>query len=342
MKIAIVKPNQHALAHRIRGTGFYIRNLEDSLKKIDRKNTYISCSSKGIPKDVDLIHYPYFEPFFLTLPFFEKRKFIVTVHDLIPFVFPKNFPRGIKGTLRWEVQKRLLRNAVALITDSNSSKKDIIKFANINPQKIKTIYLSASQIYKRVDPSRVKSKYKLPKGFVLYVGDVTWNKNLPNLIEAVKKIKLPLVLVGKALIDEDFDRKNPWNKDLSRVIDLSKKYKNIIRLGFVEDNDLVALYNAATVFAMPSIYEGFGLPILEAMRSGCPVVTSRGGSIPEIAGDAALYADPYDIDDIANNIKKVFFDEKMRNHLREKGFEQSEKFSWEKTAKQTINVYETI
>lgn len=340
MKIAIVSPSSHFLQHRVRGTGFYIKNLVDSLEKNDHNNTYILCNADEIPNNADVVHYPFFEPFFITLPFFKKKKTVVTVHDLIPLVFPRSFPKGIKGSLKWEVQKRILRNVNRIITDSISSKKDICRFTSIDDNKIKVIYLSASEKFRKI--SNVKTKYKLPEKFVLYVGDITWNKNLPNLVEAVKKVNLPLVLVGKALVNEKFNKNNPWNKDLSKIYDLTKDDKSIIKLGFVSDEDLVKLYNKATVFAMPSFYEGFGLPILEAMSCGCPVVTSKGGSIPEIAGEAALYVDPYDIDDISKKIKEVFFDEKIQSELSKKGLDQAKKFSWEETAKQTIKVYANL
>lgn len=343
MKIAIVEPGQNTLLHRVRGTGFYIKNLVSSLKKFDGNNEYVFCTSKDIPDDANIVHYPYFEPFFLTLPLFEKRKLVVTVHDLIPFVFPKNFPRGIKGNLRWEIQKRILRRANMIITDSNSSKEDIEKFVKVDANKIKAIYLAASDKFKKLENAGdVRRKYNLPEKFVLYVGDVTWNKNLPRLIEAVRGLDLPLVMVGKALVDEDFDRENPWNSDLSKVHDLAQNYSKLIRPGFVEDNDLVKLYNLATVFAMPSIYEGFGLPILEAMGCSCPVVTSRGGSIPEIAGDAAIYVDPYSVENIAQGIKDLFYNEDLRRSFRKKAIDQSKKFSWEKTTKETIKLYESL
>ena len=140
-------------------------------------------------------------------------------------------------------------------------------------------------------------------------------------------------------MDENFDKKNPWTRDLRRVYDLSKGDKKIIKLGFVPDEDLVALYNKAIVFAMPSFYEGFGLPILEAMSCGCPVITSRTGSIPEIGENAAFYVNPHDTEDIANGIKKIFFDKNIQEDLSSKGLEQAKKFSWEKTAKETAEIY---
>lgn len=343
MRVAIVSPESVHIQHRVRGTGYYFENLRRALEKIS-KESFIFCSKDEIPTDVDLIHYPYFEPFFLTLSIFKKTKRVVTVHDLTPLVFPEHFPKGLKGGIKWIVQRLALRNSDATITDSSSSKKDIMKFAGISEAKIHVVYLAASDIFKQIkEPSilsSIESKYKLPEKFALYVGDVTWNKNLPRLVEAVKKVNIPLVMVGKALVEKKFDINNPWNKDLLRVIELSENDERIIRVGFVPDSDLVMLYNFATIFVMPSLYEGFGLPILEAMSCGCPVVTTKEGSIPEVAGNAAFYVDAYNVKSIADGISEVFENEKLRVELSKKGLAQSKKFSWEKTALETIKVYE--
>ena len=158
----------------------------------------------------------------------------------------------------------------------------------------------------KIGKRKLKRKYNLPEEFVLYVGDVTWNKNLPRLIDATKELNIPLVMVGKSLVSEEYDRYNPWNTDLNRVNELAKNDKNILRLGFVSNEDLVRIYNLATVFAMPSIYEGFGLPILEAMACGCPVVTTKEGSLLEVAKDSAYFVDAYDVESISKGLRKVF------------------------------------
>lgn len=351
MKIAIdISPikGRASIQHRFRGTGFYTKNLIDTLQRYDKKNIY-TFFERGdkLPKDVDLIHYPYFEPFFLTLPFIQKIPYIVTVHDLTPLVFPKYFPIGIKGRIKWEAQKRSLKRAKGVITDSNSSKNDIIKFASISPKKIDVVYLAASRKFQKKNISDrekedLKYKYKLPSKFALYVGDATWNKNLPRLIKASISANIPLVLTGKALLDPDYDNLNPWNKDLSLVQELSKNNKNIIKIGFVEDKDLVYLYNIAVIFVMPSAYEGFGLPILEAMACGCPTITSDEGSIPEVAGDAAYYVNANDVKSIENGMKEMFHDELLRSRFRDKGFIQAKKFTWRKTTEQTEAVYRKI
>lgn len=339
--------DQSLIGHRVRGVGSYIKQLKDNVIKYDKNNEYVFFKKGDVlPWNINLIHYPYFDPFFLTLPIFSKYKTVVTVHDLTPLVFPKYFPKGVRGSFKWFIQKSSLRKANLIIADSMSSKKEIIKFTGIKENKINVIHLAAGEQFRKLKIENLKlkiaRKYELPEKFALYVGDVTWNKNLPRLIEAAKKSRIPLVMVGKALVSKDFDKKNPWNQDLVTVQNSVKEDKNIILPGFVETADLIQIYNLATFLIMPSLYEGFGLPILEAMACGCPVVTSREGSIPEVAGDAAFYTDAYDSEKIAKDMTEVFKNEKLRKELSVKGLRQSSKFSWKKTAEETVKVYESI
>jgi glycosyltransferase involved in cell wall biosynthesis len=346
MKIAIdVSPLE--TGHKVRGVGFYLAHLKSALVKYFPQNNYVFFQrGENLPKDVKVVHFPYFEPFFLALPIYNKFKTVVTVHDLTPIVFPEAFPKGIKGEIKWQMQKFALKRANAVITDSKSSKKDIQKYAGVRESKIHVVYLAAGEGFKKLETGSWKQeigkKYGLPEKFALYVGDVTWNKNLPRLVDAVKKTQIPLVMVGKSLISEDYDKTNPWNADLNRVNELTKDDPNILKLGFVSDEELVQIYNLATVFVMPSLYEGFGLPILEAMACGCPVITSKEGSLAEVAGEGVFYVDAYDMDNIAEGINKVFNDEVLRKELSKKGLENNQRFSWKKTAAETANVYAQV
>lgn len=351
MKIAIdTSPlsSNRLLTHRVRGTGFYLENLKKSLIQYYPENQYIFYTKRDkLDKDIDIVHYPYFEPFFLTLPLKKITRTVVTVHDLIPFVFPRHFPSGVKGKIKWWLQRYALRNCDAIITDSRTSKNDIIKFTSIPESKITIVYLAASEEYKKIEISKseveeLKEKYKIPDDFVLYVGDATWNKNLPRLLKGIKKTNMVLVMVGKALVEKNIDKLNPWNQDLLKVQEMAEQNKRVIRLGFVPNEDLVLLYNLAKVFVMPSLYEGFGLPVLEAMQCGCPVVTTKDGSLPEIAEDASIYVNAYDINSIADGIEKVFSSRALQKELSEKGLIQSQKFSWKKTTLETLKVYEKI
>jgi glycosyltransferase involved in cell wall biosynthesis len=343
MRIAIdISPLQSG--HKIRGVGFYIEYLKRSLLRYFPDNEYLFFTKeKEIINKPDIIHYPYFEPFFLTLPIIKKYKTVVTIHDLTPLLYPQHFPAGIKGKIKWKIQKQIVKKSDAIITDSYTSQKDIARILKIKKAHIKVAYLAAAEEFKKLPKGKwaaeITNKFNLPEKFVLYVGDVTWNKNLPTLIEAIKMSNLTLVLVGKKLLEKDFDKTNPWNKDLIKAQKMIEGDKRFIRLGFVSTPDLVALYNTATVLVFPSMYEGFGLPILEAMQSGCPVVLAKEGTLREVGGEAAYYVNPFNANNIAVGIGEVFYTPKLQQKLSQKGLEQAQKFSWQKTAGETVKAY---
>jgi|ERR1700722_2851645 len=344
MKIAIdVSPLQSG--HKIRGTGFYLTYLKRALLNYYPENDYhFFTQNESISQSVDVVHYPYFDPFFLTLPFNKKHKTVVTVHDLTPLIFPSHFPAGLKGNVNWQIQRFNLRKVDGILTDSKASKNDIERIVGVLEEKVSVAYLAAGEEFTRVESGKLKveslrNKYDLPNEFILYVGDVTWNKNLPRLLKAVSKITIPLVMVGKSLISTDFDKTNKWNSDLIEIQKLAQQNKNVKMLGFVSTEDLVALYNLATVFVFPSVYEGFGLPIVEAMQSGCPVIISHEGCMPEVGGSAVEYFDGYNTESLANAITKVLNSKKLQNELSQKGTEQAKKFSWKETAGKTIEAY---
>lgn len=346
MKIAIdVSPLQSG--HKVRGVGFYLSRLKEALETYFPDSTYNFFIGK-IPHTSDVVHIPYFDPFFLSLPFTKPNNTIVTVHDLTPLVFPDLFPVGIKGKLKWEVQKQSLRSCAQIITDSEASKKDISRLTGIDSKKIHVVYLAAGEEFKQIENSKLKienlqKKYTLPDSFALYVGDVTPNKNLIALVDAIVETHIPLVMVGKALTDTTYDHTNPWNHDQVLVQEKIKQYPSLFfPLGFVTTEDLVLLYNVAVLSVVPSLYEGFGLPVLEAMQCGCPVVTTTGGSLPEIAGDAAEIADGFDSESLSKSLKKVWTDKNLQHTLKEKGTIQAKKFSWKKTAEETLKIYEKI
>ncbi len=348
MKIAIdISPLKtgNFLAHRVRGTGFYIENLRTSLEALKTNNSFTYFTQGEIlPKDTNIVHFPYFEPFFLTLPK-KKYKTVVTVHDLTPLVFPNNFPRGVRGEIKWRLQKSRLSRVDAIIADSQCSKRDIEQFIGKNFP-ISVVYLASDGFKKKKIEEKKKreilEKFNLPTKFLLYVGDATWNKNLPKLLEAVRGLNIPLAMVGNALTNTNMDLSNPWNRDLSFVRRETKSNKNIKMLGFVSHEDLEFLYNLTTLFVMPSLYEGFGLPLLEAMSCGAACITSKEGSLPEVAGDAAYYVDSHSVGSIKEGIEELLKNVKIRNNLGEKGIAQASKFSWEKTAKETLKVYESL
>jgi len=343
MKIAIdVSPLQSG--HKVRGVGFYLSYLQKALLQYFPEHEYIFFQKKEeIPSSVDLIHYPYFDPFFVSLPLRKKQKTVVTVHDLTPLVFPEHFPAGMKGKFNWQLQRFNLQRVDGIITDSEASKRDILRLVGVHEKKISVAYLAAGEEFRnekgKLKDEKLRRKYNLPKEFVLYVGDVTWNKNLPRLLHAVQEINMPLVMVGQSLTSTQFDKQNKWNADLIEVQKLAAQNEKVSLLGFVPTEDLVEIYNLANVFVFPSVYEGFGLPIVEAMQSGCPVITSKEGCMPEVGGEAVAYFDGYDTKSLVAVLQKVFYSKSLQKELSEKGIAQAKKFSWEKTAEKTIEAY---
>lgn len=346
MKIGIdVSPLQSG--HKVRGVGFYLTHLLNALKEYYPEHTYVEFTKENTPKDVDVIHYPYFDPFFLTFPLRNTRPTVLTIHDLTPLKFPRLFPSGKKGMLKWQIQKMIAKKADAIITDSESSKRDIKDILRIPDKKIHVAYLAAGQEFGKLklekkDVERLRKHHNLPDKFALYVGDVTPNKNLPVLIEAVEKAQVPLVLVGKALASSDFDKNHPWNKDLVRIQERVHNNPLFRVLGFVETEELVKLYNTCSVFVMPSFAEGFGLPLVEAMSCGAPVVTTDVSSLPEVGGDAPLYVDYRSPENFADAMRKIMNDRSLSENMSLKSLKQAEKFSWKKTAGETVTVDKSL
>jgi len=328
-------------AHRARGVGVYTKNLIDALAKYGKKHTYAHImASDRLPKDVDIVHYPYFDPFFLTLPFVKPKLTVVTVHDLIPLVFPEKFPAGIRGAIKWQIQRASLRGSSRILADSDASKNDIARITGIHEWRIDTVFLAPDPVFRPVtDPhvlAGIQKKFSLPKQYILYVGDVNWNKNIPGLLSAFQKIQknVKLVLVGSAFIDTTLKETKEINK-ITRALDLDA---SIIRTGYVPGETLSALYSLASCLVLPSLYEGFGLPVLEAMACGCPVVSSNASSLKEIAGPAICVSPSPE--DLARGINHVLNTD--RNIQTKKQFGWVAHFTWKKTAQETIQSYEKV
>jgi len=333
--------------HKVRGVGFYTQRLLDgfktyrglgiSIKELKNKEEILNA-------DYDLLHIPYFSPFFVTLPLAKKKPLVVTIHDLIPLKYLSHYPPGLKGSIRWQIQKLLLRRADGVITDSLVSKRDINRFSGVPLNKISVIYLAAGKDFRRLKignwESEIKQKYHLPDVFVLYVGDVNWNKNVPELVRACKETKIPLVIVGRQALEDNFDPSHPENIDLVWLRQQTDQ-KSVIALGFVETSDLVKIYNLATMYCQPSFDEGFGLPVLEAMACGCPVISSNLGSLPEVVGQGGLTNSP-SARGLASMITKVVKNKGLQKSLIEKGLTRTADFSWSKTVTETAEVYKSI
>lgn len=330
--------------HSKRGIGFYAKNLLENLKQKSDIEV-IEFSKLDKLKPVDLIHYTHFDLFNFTLPLSKKYPTVVTIHDVTPLVFPASYPPGIKGMINHKLQKLSLKTVSAVITDSTNSKTDIQKYLGVDPQKIKVIYLAASSEYKVIKDKeklqKIEKKYNLPKQFAIYTGSVNWNKNLVNMTKACLNLDLDIVLVGKDFFTKD----NLGHHELKSFAEFEKLFSSnpkVHKLGFVETEELVGILNLAEVLLLPSFYEGFGLTILEAQACGVAVITSKISSMPEVAGGAAEYVDPYLVEDIERGIKKILEDKEYKKKLVNLGFENIKRFSWDKTTQETINVYENV
>ena len=273
-------------------------------------------------------------------PRFSPIPTVVSVMDLSYLFFPELFKASDLLQLRsWTSYS--VRKAKKVLTISNSSKDDIIKEYRLPKEKVVVTHLGIKDAVS-FEPNiysmnKLQAKYDLSDNFILFVGTLQPRKNIKRLIEAFSKLKdsknLDLVIVGRKgwLYEEILDAPEEFG-----VKDRVKFLENI------EDEELPHFYKNALMFVLPSLYEGFGLPILEAMRNGCPVITSNISSLPEAGGDACLYVDPENVDDIVEKMKELVEDEKLRKKLIEKGHEQAKKFSWDKTAKETLKVLEEV
>lgn len=372
MKVAI-DSGPLTSGHSVRGIGFMVGNQIRAIKEIGDKKIELDDfdfqseegKSKLQTEKYDVVHLTSFFPFALTLPAQKLgKKMVVTIPDLIPLIYPKQYPPGVKGNLNFLKQKQRLINADAIITISETSKKDIVRFLGIPTEKIHVVYLAAGDTFKpRKDKDvlrKTAKKYGLPKQFVLYLGDVNYNKNIPNLIKACLIADMPLVICGKHAKEVDDERlelktmKGPqdWlryitgkpHPEIAHYSELKKLFSgnNVLRLGYIPDEDLVAIFSLASAYCQPSFYEGFGLPVLQAFACGCPVVITRTQALVEIGDNAALYADPKDYKDIAKKIDKLFKNSALRQKMVGLGKERAKEFSWTKTANETIGVYEKV
>lgn len=344
LNIALIKPP--LVGHKHRGTGVYARNLYSALEKSEEVNVSLT-DYKDKLESFDIVHYPYFDPFFLTLPFFRRKPAVVTVHDLIPLKFPQHFPPGARGFIKWQIQRLSLSRSNAVITDSFSSKEDIIKYAGVSEDKINVIYLGTEEEFKIIHTEKrleeVKNKLKLPDKFILHVGDVNYNKNIKGLVKAFSTVGKFYPLLNLVLVGNGFINPSPQLLKIKKLIESLNIQDKIHFIGHVTIDELVGLYNLAKVYLQPSFAEGFGLPVLEAIACGTPAIVGNLSSLPEIVGKAAILVDPYNVDDIAKEISKILhFDTATYRSIVEKGLRQAKKFSWNKCAGKTLEVYKKV
>ncbi len=357
------------------GVGRYIRNLLNQLGKLDHENEYFIFLLKKdfdslrslsqysnfqkvetnipwytlkeqtqFPKilnkyNLDLVHFPHFN-----VPINYKRKYIVTIHDLIHQHFAMQ-RASTHGRLIYKFKQlgykfifsKALKNSDKILTPSEFVKKQLIKEWKVKSEKIVVTPEGVEQdlvnLSKKINQEKtgkILQKFNIQPPFLFYVGNAHPHKNVEGLIEAFLKLRqsyqyIQLVLSGK---DHYF-----WQKIKQKNIN-----SNIIYTGFINDEELAALYKSTVCYVVPSFEEGFGIPLLEAMALGCPIASSNKGSLPEVGGDACEYFDPGDSKDMANAIMRVINDKKLRGRLVANGSRRVRQFSWEKLARQTLDV----
>jgi len=356
------------------GSGEYCFELLLNLNKIDKKNNYIiylpQNPTTDLPKESSNWHYKIVGPrklwtlFGLSLEFllrrskpdvflspthylsiFAPKRSLISILDISYLKFPELFQKSDLNQLtKWT--KYSVKKAKGIFTISQASKDDIIKEYEVSGDRVVVTYPGIKSEYqnpksetnlkfKMKNPKLLKDKYGIDGEYILFVGTLQPRKNIVRLVEAFSKIKndIQLVVVGK----------KGWMYE--EILEAPKKFnvQNKVKfLDFVTDEDLPVFYKNAVCFTLCSLYEGFGLPVLEAMTYGCPVVISNISSLPEAGGDAALYVDPLNTEDIKKNLELIINNPELRKELIKKGYEQVKKFSWEKTARETLKTLENI
>lgn len=321
------------------------RRILDKLEKIVWLLSGRFIKQKAAHNKISIFHATH--PLFI-LPSTKKFRSIATIYDIIPLLFPEKYRiKTAYGRFLYKKAIAALPHLDRIITLSYTSRNDICRILGIPKEKITPIYLGVQKGFFPITDigrlNKVKQKYNIKGKYILNVGGVDYRKNILSLLEAfaqlIKKSKksISLVLTGSGI----FLNKEQKVKIFNKIRDLN--LENFVTIcGLVPFEDLVLLYNGAELLCFPSLYEGFGLPIVEAMACGTPVVTSSTPSLAETAGDAALLINPQNPEEIAKGMYKVLTDKNLREALIKKGLERASKFSWEKTARETLKVYEEV
>jgi glycosyltransferase involved in cell wall biosynthesis len=358
------------------GVGNYTYNLIKNLSRIDRENSYILFYShhknvrSAIPKfdnpnfqskfirfpnkllnlmwgtlripkidwlvgEVDVYHSPNYN-----LNMLGKGKSLMTIHDLNFFAYRKYSISSARWHYAFKI-KSYARQVDAITVVSESTKREVLRYLEVPEAKVHVVYNGYSPIFRPLEQSentrRILEKYNIKGKFILFVGTLEPRKNIQGLIRAYHQCKAKddflLVLAGG----------KGWKyKHFFRLVENLKLENRVVFTWYVPDTELPALYNQASVFVYPSLYEGFGIPPLEAMACGLPVIVSNTTSMPEVVGDAGVYVDPNDVEQISHSIDTVLSDDQLRNSMKEKGLERAEGFSWEKTAREILGLYQKL
>jgi glycosyltransferase involved in cell wall biosynthesis len=361
------------------GVGTYTRNVVRALSRLDHANEYVLVGSpqkvgeigplppnfqtipllddgttakgylecRSILKRLhcDLIHIPHLFWMPRTLP----CPYIMTVHDVLEHIYRDHDRSSLRRALHFHLTRRVLKGARRILAVSKSTKNEIEKLFGISGQRIEVVYNAIDERFLHGHASDAErqllaERYLVTYPFLLYAGRISPHKNLIRIIEAFSALKGELEKEGKfadlkLIIIGDEVSKHP---DLRRTVIRSGVQNDVRFMGFVPIEMLRVFYDAAKIFVFPSLYEGFGLPPLEAMAHGTPVVTSNTSSLPEVVGSAAVLVNPENVFEIMRALHRVLLDQLVREKLKHRGYEQAKKFSWETSARQILEVYEKV
>ena len=326
------------------------RYSQELAKRLDVKKIttrrYLSLAgayrlARSIRSEGDIVHLP--NQHFARYAIFLKQPFIVTVHDLARCCFNLDRETIIERILL-NLDKRYIKRASHIIAISQSTKSDLVKYLNIPESRISVIYNGVDHnIFKPYKPYQIRPYHVTlsHKPYILYVGSERRRKNLSGLFEAFAMLRqefpeLKLVKVGGP------GHSRQLRSEMLKKLSSLAITRDVIFVDYISELELACYYSSATLLAYPSLYEGFGLPPLEAMACGCPVVTANISSLPEVVGEAGIMVNPYDTSSLVQAMRRVLTDDKLRDNMVRKGLEQSKKFSWEKTAELTLQVYNKV
>ena len=361
------------------GVGTYIRNVVRTLCRLDPENQYllIGTSSKveeigvlppnfhGVPLigrerslkgyfefrtvlqdlDCDLLHVPNI----FSVPRALPCPYVITVHDMLEHMSWGRKQSGVWRALYFQLTKRVLSGATRIFAVSNFTKLEMEKLFGIPSSRIEVVYNAIDERFlhghaSAADRELIAERYQVTYPFLLYAGRVSAHKNVVRMIEAFSALKGELEKEGKfpdlklIIIGDDLS----GNPDLRRTVVRSGVQNDVRFLGFVPIEVLRIFYDAAKIFIFPSLYEGFGLPPLEAMAHGTPVVTSNVSSLPEVVGNAAVLVNPENVFEIMRALHRVLLDQGLRERMKERSYQQAGKFSWEKSVRRILNVYRQV
>ncbi len=341
----------------IRGIGQYNRNLIEAIQQLDNNNSYYFyypySQSTYLRDDLDsFLNKNSIDIFHITSPFdfignnhpqkrwFKNTKIVVTLFDLIPLLFPSMYLSEATAPTYFQTIE-FIKSCDLILAISETTKNDAVAHSNFDPTKIKVIMGGVDDNFKvkeSIDLKLIYSKYKIVQPYILFSGGVEYRKNLRRFLKAFSELSIAdqyQIVIFNYLSPQEIEQLY----SLSKELDINR---NIVLTGFVPLNDLIEIYNGADLFVFPSLYEGLGLPVLEAMACGVPVLTSNTSSLNEIAGNAAYKINPEKVEEISRGLETILLNNELKTSLRQKGLKHVKQYNWENVGKEVLIAYQQI